>query len=219
MINTADFPIRNQSSRAVRGSVALLALVVVGLSLQACTPKSQPEQSCNFVQNSESQRISWGPQVPVVLLIDNSVPHQYFDAIQAAAKQWNAKVGREVIKIGGWVKTNGVPSQDNQNIIYFLNTWEADRSNEQARTTVYWAGDRIYEADIRINAHDFTFFSGDTAVVSEVDFQSLVLHEMGHVLGLAHSLTPQSVMLKSLASATKRRELSASDQDSIRCEY
>lgn len=197
-------------------------LIVTGLALQACAPKVTAEASCNFVQNSELQRVSWGSQVPVVLYIDSSVPNTYSDDIKAAADVWNKEIGREVIKIGGYVDTQGEPSQDGHNIIYFMRTWEADKTVEQARTTVYWAGNRIYEADIRINASQaagFTFSAGSVAQPGEVDMESLLVHEFGHVLGLAHSAAAQSVMARSLPNAILRRSLSGSDEESIRCEY
>lgn len=194
-------------------------LFATAFTLNACAAKPTPEASCNFVQNSEQQRVSWGSQVPVIMYIDSSVPNEYFDDIRAAAETWNKEIGREVLKIGGYVDTKSDPAQDGHNIIYFLHTWEAEKSNEQARTTVYWAGDRIYEADMRINAKDFTFSSGDALEPSRVDMQSLVLHEFGHVLGLAHSVAPQSVMARSLPNDIMRRALSTSDEESIRCEY
>jgi hypothetical protein len=194
-------------------------LIATAFTLNACAAKPAPEKSCSFVQNSEQQRVSWGSQVPVVMYIDSSVPNEYFDDIKSAANTWNQKIGREVIKIGGYVDTNSDPVQDGHNVIYYRHTWEPEKSNEQARTTVYWAGDRIYEADMRINGKDFTFSSGTSLEPSRVDMQSLVLHEFGHVLGLAHSSEPQSVMARSLPNDIMRRALSSSDEESIRCEY
>lgn len=202
-----------------RKLIAIAILVGIGVGLQACGMKPSPQESCNFVQNSELQRVSWGAQTPVIVYIDSSVPAQFFDPIKLAAEEWNRSVGREVLKIGGWVNRGGGPQNDRQNVIYYLNEWEIDRPTEQARTTVYWSGDRVYEADIRLNGRNFNFFWSDEPVPGRVDIQSLVLHELGHVLGLAHSATPQSVMAKSLASATLRRQLSADDENSIRCEY
>lgn len=195
-------------------------LILTGLGLQACAVKPAPESSCNFVQNSEQQRVSWGSQVPVVLFVDSSVPNEYMQDIKSAVEIWNLKVGREVLKLGGYVDSKGAnPAQDGSNIIYYRQTWEADRPFEQARTTVYWAGDRIYEADVRLNAHDFRFSSGLNVAGGQVDMESLLVHEFGHVLGLAHSTTPQSVMARTLPDATIRRALSTSDEESIRCEY
>lgn len=201
----------------------LTALMATGLVLQACSQKPLQEASCNFVQNSDLQRVSWGSQVPIIMYIDSSVPNEFTDDIKAAAAVWNKEIGREVIRIGGYVDTKAPPAQDGSNVIYYQSTWEPDKTNEQARTTVYWAGDRIYEADIRINASGspstFTFSSGSTPEAGRVDMESLIIHEFGHVLGLAHSLAPQSVMARSLPNAVMRRSLSASDEESIRCEY
>lgn len=201
-------------------TLLLSVLVALAVGLQACAEKPMPEESCSFVQNSDQQRVSWGASTPVVMYVDRSVPAEYYDGIKQAADVWNRHVGRRVVVIGGWIDSNsGAPAQDNQNVIYYLKTWEMERANEQARTTVYWAGDRIYEADIRLNAFNFEFFSSDEPIPGRVDIQSLVLHEMGHVLGLAHSEAPQSVMARSLPSAKLRRDLSKDDQKSIRCEY
>lgn len=197
----------------------ITVLVLSGLALQACSVKKTAEASCNFVQNSEQQRVSWGAQVPAVLFIDSSVPNEYTEDIKSAVAVWNKRVGREVLKVGGYTDDRREPGQDGKNIIYFRQTWESDRQFEQARTTVYWAGDRIYEADVRINAKDFRFSSGELTVSGQVDMESLLIHEFGHVLGLAHSNATQSVMARTLPDATERRELSKADEESIRCEY
>lgn len=200
-------------------NLIILFMFAVAVVMQACGVRPQPEESCSFVQNADAQRVSWGSSVPVIVYVDRSVPSEFFNSIKNAANEWNTHIGREVVRIGGWVEMTAGPVQDGQNIIYFLNDWEADRENEQARTTIYWSGDRIYEADIRINHKTFQFSAGDAPESGKVDFQSLLLHEFGHVLGLEHKPNPASVMAKSLPSATLRRSLSANDQDSVRCEY
>jgi predicted Zn-dependent protease len=210
---------RNLLSSALTQLFTLALVSALAGAMAGCAKPPAPEASCNFVQNGDLQRVSWGGSTPVVMHIDSSVPSDYYDAINAAAKTWNDAVQREVIKIGAVINTNSNPKQDGANVIYLLNTWEAERSNEQARTTVYWAGNRVFEADVRLNAHDFSFFSGTTTQAGKVDMQSLLVHEFGHVLGLVHTATPQSVMVRSLPSATKRRALSVEDLKSVRCEY
>lgn len=202
----------------LRKILILISLAGVVAGLQACAKQPPPEESCNFVQNSQWQRVSWGASVPVILYIDDRVPESFHQAIQGAAREWNTRIGREVIRVGITnQRTN--PHQDGRNIIYYADTWEKNRSREQARTTVYWADDRIHEADIRLNAQDYKFFVSDTPVENAIDVRSLVLHEMGHVLGLNHAEAAESVMARTLQSATLRRELSSIDVESIRCEY
>jgi len=36
--------------------------------IAACTQKLEPQSQCNFVQNSELQRVSWKGQIPIKLL-------------------------------------------------------------------------------------------------------------------------------------------------------
>jgi hypothetical protein len=208
-----------------RSFVLISILASLALGLQACGITPSPQDSCNFVQNGDQQRVSWGSSTPVVLYVDSTVPDTYFDAIKAAADIWNKAAGREVLKIGGWTNREGGGGPDGVNLIYFQRNWDGDRA-EQARTTIYWAGDRIYEADVKVNDRDFQFTGGDTPEVGKLDMESLLIHEFGHVLGLKHMTVPQSVMQPTLSGATisnihagMRRDLVADDQKSIRCEY
>lgn len=209
----------------LKNLVLLSVIIALGAGLQACGMKPSPQESCNFVQNGDQQRVSWGAQTPVILLIDSSVPGVYFEPIRKAAEAWNEAVGREVIKIGGWTNTASSPTPDGVNLIYFQRNWDGER-NEQARTTIYWSADRIYEADVKINDRDFAFFAGDQPEAGKLDMVSLMIHEFGHVLGLKHMNATGSVMQPTLSGAVAsnlnislRRKLVPDDQNSIRCEY
>ncbi len=215
--------------RFVKPLLFLLALVLVIVDLRVlATPQTPlaPQPSCNFVENSRSQRISWGANLPVVMYIDQSVPPSYYDAIRAAMNEWNQSMGRQVLELGGVSQDSTGPTRDNRNVIYFMKDWELNRTFEQARTTVYWADEQISEADIRVNTRDFTYSGSPIPVVGQVDFQSLMVHEMGHVLGLAHTSVSGSVMVKTLPAAQGRlpsdilrRKVGEYDLRSISCEY
>jgi hypothetical protein len=204
-------------------------MAVFAIGLEACAKKPTPQDSCNFVQNSDMQRVSWGSQTPVIMYIDRSVPGRYNDAIRMAADSWNKSVGHEVIKIGGTTDEGEQSLPNGTNVIYFQHEWDGT-ATEQARTTIFWSGNRIYEAHIKINNRDFKFFAGDNPVIGNLDMQSLILHEFGHVLGLKHAPTtppsPQSVMVPTLSGATAldvnaafRRIPSDFDTASVACEY
>jgi hypothetical protein len=187
--------------------------------------KPTPEASCNFVQNGDQQRVSWGAQTPVIILVDSSVPSAYFDSIQRAVAVWNDATGREIIKIGGWTNVGPSAAPDGTNLLHFQKKWDGP-SNEQARTTIYWSGDRIYEADVKINERDFGFSGSSTGEAGKLDMESLMIHEFGHVLGLKHMTSSGSVMQPTLSGATAtnlsaglRRLLTEEDKKSITCEY
>ncbi|MCB9026058.1 MAG: matrixin family metalloprotease [Bdellovibrionaceae bacterium] len=195
------------------------ALIALSLVIQACGRNVSPEPACNFVQNAKLQRVSWNGRM-AKMYIHSSVPSEYHATIKEAADVWNQKIGNMVISIESTVGGSRTPSQDGYNIIYWMTDWEKEKKSEQARTTIYWSGSKIYEADIRINAEYHNFFITDHAIGGRVDFKSLLVHEFGHVLGLAHvSQGNPSVMQAYLANGVTRRSLTDLDKSSLLCEY
>lgn len=198
------------------GSIVLVGLVVI----QACGRYMSPEPGCHFVQNASLQRVSWGDQTPVRFYVHSSIPSQYYFAIENAVKTWNHELGREAIRIEAWGTTGAAaPSRDGYSTLSLLKAWEEDKPREQARTTIYWTGNQIYESDIRFNGKNFIFHAGAEKTFSGVDFESLVLHEFGHALGLAHIDGEASVMNSELKHGEPRRKLSEKDKRSLLCEY
>ncbi len=102
----------------------------------------------------------------------------------------------------------------NANIImYHDDFWPYEgSSNTLALTTVTYnldTGD-IYDADMEINTHDIDFTVGDTNI--EYDLQSVVTHESGHFLGMAHSHDMSAVMYPVYnQGTTSLRHLTADD--------
>ncbi len=206
-----------------------VGLVIIAI-IQACGQIFQPENSCNFVQNSKLQRVSWKDQTPITIFIDESVPEDYYDAILSAIERWERARGRQLFKYGGVVSGGDSPAKDQQSIIYWSDSWgdgtrcssrpSSPGACEQARTTVYWMGNQINEADMIINDYGFDFSTSEEGESGMVDFESLVVHELGHVLGLSHNEEDAgSVMAKTLANARIRRDPTKEDLDSLSCEY
>jgi hypothetical protein len=84
----------------------------------------------------------------------------------------------------------------NTNLIVFRDdAWPYEgSSNTLALTTVTYNLDtgEIYDADMELNSADNALTTSDTAV--QFDLQSIITHEAGHFLGLAHSETPAATM-------------------------
>lgn len=206
--------------KAFRGLILLVLLFLTGFVFIACQPKMKAEEDCNFVMSSQVQRVSWKNDLPVTMYIHSSVPSEYKESIRLAAAQWNYKLGKTFFMIqDGLESLNAESSKDSLNVIYWKNTWEASRSNEQARTTIHWRGDKIIEADLNVNAKDNVFASFGEIAPGKVDFVSLMVHELGHVMGLQHIQGEESVMNPTLAQNTQRAEPSETDLNSLKCEY
>lgn len=205
-----------------RVGLSILAAITLALAMQACSRPLPPQASCNFVQNPEQQRVSWKTRLPVKLYIHNSVPVNAYSSLDQAVAEYNQKVGagREIFRIvARGVDGAAEPRKDGNSVIYWLNTWDPNKPTEQARTTIYWSGVQIFESDIRINAKNFSYYMGDATSFNNLDLTSLMVHELGHALGLAHNNGNGSVMNFSLDEGQDRRKLSSADISNLDCEY
>jgi hypothetical protein len=110
----------------------------------------------------------------------------------------------------------------NANIILFHDTkWPYEGSpNTLALTTVTYNLDtgEIYDADMELNSADNQFTITDTGV--EFDLLSIITHETGHFLGLAHSPDVDATMYPAYTPQTiKLRDLSPDDVTGICAVY
>jgi Matrixin len=198
------------------------SIILVALSqLTSCAPK--PEEECGFVQNSFGQRISWKGSVPVNFWIHESVPEAMRPSLERAFKTWQNQLGKPIFAFVGILKGPNQDGQDGKNVLYWRTAWDDKQNKEQARTNAYYTQNRIEEADIVVNAKNFSYFDGDTQIQNtsyRVHFPSLLTHELGHVLGLKHDDSGASAIMPSeLMSGVERIQLSEKDIKSILCEY
>jgi hypothetical protein len=198
--------------------VKFVSLILTTI-LVSCGYQNSPEESCNFYQNRHRQRVSWNSKLPIALYMHSSFPPEYAITLKNAMDRWSQAMDRTMFYMAGSANGDAMPSRDGTSVVYWLNEWEALKSNEQGRTTIYWDGSQIYEADIRINNKNFKFSISDYGEDGTVDLESLLVHELGHVLGLGHNSAYESVMNAHLANTAIRRDPQVTDMDSMRCEY
>jgi hypothetical protein len=86
----------------------------------------------------------------------------------------------------------------NQHVIVFRDdAWpHDDPNNALALTTITYDATtgEIYDADMEVNSHDFTIVADGPATPPAYDLLSILTHEAGHFLGLAHSADESAVM-------------------------
>jgi hypothetical protein len=117
----------------------------------------------------------------------------------------------------------------NQNVIVFHDdTWPYEAADKKAsgapksltiaatRVTYNADSGEIYDADVELNSADYVLvpLDGTSPVGSDTfDLQTILTHELGHFLGLAHAPSPSAVMYASGDStgSTSKRELAAED--------
>jgi hypothetical protein len=128
----------------------------------------------------------------------------------------SARVSIDVRDLGpvqcGLVQYNS--DQGNQHVIVFRDVWpHNDANNTLGLTTVTFNPDtgEIYDADMEINAQ-VKLAVGDPVPPDGYDFQSVITHESGHFLGLAHSGDDRATMYASYSAGTTfKRILTADD--------
>ena len=103
----------------------------------------------------------------------------------------------------------------NQNVIFFRDdAWpHTDSNNTLALTTVTFdtTTGEIYDADMEINSHDQTITTSATVPQDGYDFESIVTHETGHFLGLAHSGDVNATMFARYRPGSSQMRLLTSD--------
>ncbi len=133
------------------------------------------------------------------------------DAIATAFSKWTSTVcptdGTGSSRVSVDVRDEGSvdcslvqynSDQPNQHVIVFRDdVWpHNDANNTLALTTVVFNPEtgEIYDADMEINSHDQTLTVNGAVPDNGYDFESIVTHETGHFLGMAHSGDPHATM-------------------------
>ena len=118
------------------------------------------------------------------------------------------------------------PYGSNSNTVSFRQRWEDDalhRPGTIAITVVTFDSltGEIFDADIELNSRTpvntggFVFASGRTPEPDECDLQTILTHEFGHFLGLAHSNITRAVMYPTAGLGEIRSDLNSDDSAGV----
>jgi len=197
--------------------IAFLALTQ--LAFVACAPKRGNDEPCGFVRNGSNYRVSWKYNVPIKIQMHSSVPTEFKPAILSAMKRWENLSEREFFLVDQIDNRDYPGARDSKNVIYWNHTWLEESPRRQAVTVIHWNNSTISEGDILINAKDFEYSTAASADYNKVDFESLMVHEFGHLLGLTHQDSSTGVMAPMLGYGVIRREPSKDLVPLLSCEY
>lgn len=181
---------------------------------------TESQESCGYIQNEFGERVSWKSNLPVKLYLDSSIPSDMKDAIYKAATIWEKAAGKKLFEFQSSENAISIkPSHDSVNSIYWSKIWDDSKKSQQAITTLSFSGPLISEADIKVNNKDYEFYTGIPQNSLQVNIESLMLHELGHVLGFKHLSIKPTVMWPTLAPTFLRVELYKNDLTTLKCEY
>lgn len=178
------------------------------------------QTDCGFTQNAYGQRVSWKSNIPVTIWVSQDYPSDFVEALESSAQLWSDAAGMTLFQLKySTTDPANSPSKDKLNTLSWKNTWNDKQPGQQGVTKLYWENSQIVEADVSINNFNFNYFLVTPTTHFDIHLESLLVHELGHVLGLKHQTSVPSVMWTILNGATLRNTLTTADKSSIKCEY
>lgn len=184
---------------------------------------SESETDCGFIQNAYGQRVSWKSKIPIKLKLHTNFPAEHESVLREATQHWNEAAGMTlfVLERAENIIKDYNPTPDQHNAVVWHLKWpEALNKKFQGLTSLNWRENQLYEADVAINNETFNFFTGSApTTLADVHLKSLLVHELGHVLGLKHRSTVPSVMWAVLNGGSVRDTLTDADRATLKCEY
>lgn len=182
-----------------------------------------------------------GWAAPVNFFLATGAPEYIVEAVTRAAHTWNDAIGRDVLIYKGRVPLERTGNlydslDDEKTVVYYERAWTTTTTKPRTTlATTIWENDTtsheaIVRGDIILNGQTYLFQDSTQKAVTAgreadiVDSETVLLHEMGHLLGLDHTTQtddPDSVMHSHtyIGPNIFKRDLSEGDKGNIRSIY
>jgi hypothetical protein len=154
--------------------------------------------------------------LPIKMGIDSSVPKEARSAIHRAAQRWSTVLGQQAFAFHD--TTDFKPGDEGQSVIFWNAGQVARPGDEQAVTSLFWYGDELTGATIKVNVKNQALSFEDHVGPQVVDLESLMIHEFGHALGLTH-IENGGIMNSHLAPGFERRSMDSASVGQAQCLY
>lgn len=213
---------------------ATALLLTLSLFLLSCGKEPQSEYYYDDPHADYLSAKAWNSQsLPITIKVPASL-QEYEAHILNAGEQWNTALGQPVFLFefdaveDNQYATSSSSLADEVFGLFRQRIWNFSTigSTVLAYTSSLSQGNNIVHADIIFNFDTYLFADHDYPPVgvgeNYVDFESVLIHELGHFLGLGHTSINEdldSVMLPTLKKGAARRELSYGDIEKIRSLY
>lgn len=178
--------------------------------------------SCKAVPTTQSiELVMAHKKYPVDIYLDSQASKAEELVLIESIKLLEKETKRSLFNYLGRIKDH-VKSKDGLNVVYFYKENDL-RPEEQGRTSVFFKDQYfsrtklIVEFDIVVNKRDFQFSYSDLDIKpNQTHLKSLLIHELGHGLGLTHSSNRNSIMGTNLLVGEPRLSFLTEDLNKIR---
>jgi hypothetical protein len=204
-----DWPAREQALPAA--AVAPGAAMRMDARAYVYNNYKWPTNAVTYTVNINSTQVDMG----------RGSADDFLASIRRAANTWTYLENADLSLVYGGPTTSTATGYNGANEILFVNGGTSDGaggSRPLATTVVFYMNNTIVEADVKIN-DAYTWDATGRLAPTAFDLQSVLLHEMGHWLGLGHDDAAGAAMYDSIAMGTLKRTLAASDRTGIAAVY